>query len=368
MKNILYTTALLLFLLINVKGETNYGAVRGVWITNIDSDFLFSRANIVKGLDLCSEQGINTVFIVVWNRGMTLYPSRIMKDLFNEEIDPFHAGRDPLRETIEEAHKRNIKVIAWFEFGFSSSYQLDGGRLIKYKPEWSAVDNKGQLVKKNGFEWMNGLHNEVQELMLSLILEVVNNYDVDGIQGDDRLPAMPVEAGYDKYTVELYKSEHNGQQPPEDYRNSEWVNWRAGKLNDFMKRIYTSVKAANKDVIVSMAPSIYPWSKEEYLQDWPSWVNNGWVEMICPQLYREDLKGYKILLDEIVDKQISKENLKKFFPGILLKLGDYYPSEDFLRSMITENRKKGVNGEVYFFFEGLRKYPALFKNLYKDHL
>ena len=39
------------------------------------------------------------------------------------------------------------------------------------------------------------------------ILEVVKNYDIDGIQGDDRLPAMPAEGGYDAYTRNAYQKE-----------------------------------------------------------------------------------------------------------------------------------------------------------------
>lgn len=342
-----------------------FAPVRGVWLTNVDSDALSSKDNIVQTVNCCESLGINTIFVVTWNKAMTLYPSRVMEGMFGEAIDPNFPGRDPLKELIEEAHKKNIKVIAWFEFGFSSSYMLNGGRLIKLKPHWASRSFKGEIVQKNGFEWMNGFDPEVQDFMLSLILEVVRNYDIDGIQGDDRLPAMPVEAGYEDYTVELYKKEHNGSMPPADHKNAQWVDWRAGKLNDFMKRIHDSVKTAKANVIVSMAPSIFPWSKEEYLQDWPAWLRDGLVDMVCPQIYRYDIKDYVKSLDLIVNKQIRREDLKKFFPGVLLKLGTYYPAEDYLKSVISENRKRGVEGEVYFFYEGLKKFPELFRNAYK---
>ena len=248
---------------------------------------------------------------------------------------------------------------------FSTSYQLAGGRIIKLKPGWSAIDNSGNLVQKNGFEWMNGFDPEVQSFAVELIKEVVTNYDIDGIQGDDRLPAMPVEAGYEKYTVELYKKENNGNMPPKDFRDTNWVNWRAAKLNVFMEKIHKTVKSIKKDCQVSMAPSPYPWGKEEYLQDWPTWIKNGWIDMICPQLYREQVKGYLHELDKIVKTQLKKEELTMVFPGILLKLGSYYPNADYLREVISENRKRGINGEVFFFFEGLKKHRELFKELYK---
>lgn len=347
-----------------IKAQVNYPPVKGVWLTNVDSRALFSKQNIIDAVNTCKNTGINTIFVVMWNKAMTLYPSNVMKKMFGEPIDPCLAGRDPLEELIEEAHKNKIKVIAWFEFGFSSSYQLDGGRLLKLHPDWASKDNQGKLVQKNGFEWMNGFNPEVQNFMLSLIMEVVNGYDIDGIQGDDRLPAMPVESGYDKFTISLYKKEHNGANPPKDFRDTAWVNWRADKMTNFMGRIYSSVKGAKNNVIVSMSPSVFPWGRDEYLQDWPKWIEKGYVDMICPQLYRYDVKGYVELLDNIVNNQLSKENIKKLYPGILLKLGDYDADKEYLTQLINENRKHGVQGEVYFFFEGVRKFPEFFKNIY----
>jgi uncharacterized lipoprotein YddW (UPF0748 family) len=341
-------------------------AIRGVWLTNVDSKVLNSNKNIEAAVDHCAEIGINTIFVVTWNKAMTTYPSKVVKELTGIEIDPVFKGRDPLKELIYAAHKKDIKVIAWFEFGFSTSFKNNGGSIIKLKPEWAALDNKGKLVSKNGFEWMNGFNPEVQDFMLSMIMEVVKNYDVDGIQGDDRLPAMPSESGYDKYTIDRYRSEHNDQYPPKMFKDTAWVQWRANILNLYMKRIYTSVKSVKPNVVVTMSPSIYPWSKEEYLQDWPTWLTNGYVDQIIPQNYRYDLKRYSESLDEIVNKQIDKDKLDRFYPGILLKVGKYYPSQKFLSEMIIENRKHGINGEVFFFYEGLKKYPNFFKNLYKE--
>ncbi len=348
-----------------IAGGTD-NVVRGVWLTNVDSKVLNSKKNIEYAVDHCSTIGINTIFVVTWNKAMTTYPSKVVKELTGLEIDTSFTGRDPLKELIDAAHKKEIKVIAWFEFGFSASYKQNGGTLLKLKPEWAALNNEGKLVTKNGFEWMNGFHPEVQDFMLAMIMEVVQNYDVDGIQGDDRLPAMPSESGYDTYTVNRYQSEHNGQYPPKAFKDTAWIQWRANILNLYMKRIYSSVKSVKPNIVVTMSPSIYPWSKEEYLQDWPTWLNNGYVDQIIPQNYRYELKEYVRSLEEILAWQIDKDKINRFYPGILLKVGKYYPSQKFLSDMINENRKHGVNGEVFFFYEGLKKYPTFFKNLYKE--
>ncbi len=362
MKKLFFLLPLILFSCNKADEEKLATAVRGVWLTNVDSHVLNSKAGIDSAVNFCDELGINTFFVVTWNKGMTQYPSKIMKEFTGVEIDTLFTDRDPLKELIDAAHAKNIKVIAWFEFGFSSSYQLNGGEIIRRKPEWASKDVNGNLVSKNGFEWLNGFHPDVQEFMLSLIMEVVNNYDIDGIQGDDRLPAMPSEAGYDDYTKKLYADSHNGMLQPNDFRDTAWVQWRAELITDFMRKIYERVKAAKKNVIVSMAPSIYPWAKEEYLQDWPEWVRRGYIELICPQVYRYEFKDYKIALEEIINGQVDKQNLHKFYPGILLKVGDYYPSREYLRQIIEENRKHNINGEVFFFYEGLKKYPGLIRD------
>ncbi|AFH48732.1 Hypothetical protein IALB_1021 [Ignavibacterium album JCM 16511] len=356
------------FLIFCSKVSNEMKAVRGVWLTNVDSQVLNSKENIDKAVELLDELGFNSIFVVVWNKAMTTYPSTVMKNLTGIEIDTSFAGRDPLKELIDSAHKKNIKVFAWFEFGFSSSFKENGGIILNKKPEWAAKDINGNLVTKNGFEWMNGFHPEVQDFLLSLIMEVVKNYNVDGIQGDDRLPALPSESGYDEYTVNLYKSQHNGKFPPENHKDEKWIQWRANLLTDFMQRIYDSVKTFNSNLIVSMAPSIYPWSKEEYLQDWPEWMKRGLVELIIPQIYRYNIDDYSSSLNEIIINQISKNNFHKFYPGVLLKVGSYQPDEKFLRQMIELNRQSGINGEVFFFYEGIKKYPDLFKEFYKDRV
>lgn len=349
----------LTFGLINAKEKE---AIRGVWLTNVDSDALKSLDNIKRTIELCKDEGFNSVFVVTYNKGLTLYPSEVMKSVVGQEIDSSYIGRDPLKEIIDEAHKVGIKVFAWFEFGFSSSYKLNGGKIVKLHPDWAAINNEGKLVTKNGFDWLNGFNPEVQNYMLSLIIEVIKNYDVDGIQGDDRLPAMPVESGYDEYTKLLYKQNNSNVEPPIDFRDSNWVAWRVEILNKYMETIYNTVKMIKPNVLVAMAPSIFPWSVEEYLQDWVTWVKKGYVDFVIPQIYRKSVEEYSKSLDDIIKTQLTYEEQKKFYPGVLLKVGAYQPDENLLKSIIKANRDRGIEGEVFFFYEGIKKYPNLFKN------
>jgi uncharacterized lipoprotein YddW (UPF0748 family) len=111
--------------------------IRGVWIPSTDCEVLTSKQGIAEAMNFIADTGFNTVFPVVWNRGFTAYPSQIMRENFGAEIDARYQGRDPLAELIVEAKRVGLKVIPWFEYGFVSSYNLNGGHLLAKKPEWA---------------------------------------------------------------------------------------------------------------------------------------------------------------------------------------------------------------------------------------
>lgn len=339
--------------------------LRGVWLTNVASEALFSNENIKETVALCKQSGITDIFVVVWNKARTMYPSEIMQKEFGIPIAEEFVGRDPLQELITEAHAEGLKVHAWFEYGFASSNKQNGGIILEKYPEWAAKDKDGKLlVSSNGFEWMNAIHPGPQEFMMSLIMEVVRKYDVDGIQGDDRLPAMPSAGGYDEYTVSLYKSEHNGATPPTSATDEAWLTWRADKLTDFLGRLYKTVKAEKPDMIVSMAPSIHPWAKENYLQDWPTWLEKDYCDMVIPQLYRYNIEAYTQVLKDQISFVKDSTKLSRLYGGVLIQSGTWNPTVGYLDSMIVANREHGIKGEIFFFYEGLKKNTEYFQNTY----
>lgn len=333
--------------------------LRGVWLTNIDSDILFDSQKTKEALVSIKKAGFNTVYPVVWNDGYTLHPSEIMVQTFGEEFRQDTVFRslelDPLQNVIDHAKPLGLVVIPWFEFGFSSSYQQDGGHILAAKPEWAARDKQGNILTKNGFEWMNAIHPEVQDFLLDLVTEVLVNYEVAGIQGDDRLPAIPSEGGYSSYTQELYKLQ-TGLMVPDDPKETKFLDWKADQLSLFAGRLFETVKSYNTDVIVSMAPSVYPWSKEQYLQDWPQWLADGSLDELIPQNYRWDIESYELTLEELVTsyKAAKQPNASvRFATGIIIKAGDRFNDYSYVKEAIDINRKNGVQGEVYFFYEGL---------------
>jgi uncharacterized lipoprotein YddW (UPF0748 family) len=349
----------------DTTANTSKPSLKGVWITNVASSALDSPDNIKQAVLTCKKSGITDIFMVVWNKGRTLFPSETMRIEFGKPIMDQYSGRDPLQEMITEAHSAGLKVHAWFEYGFAASNSQQGGIILQKYPQWSAKDKFGNLLlSSGGFEWMNGIHPQVQDFMKSLILEVVTKYDIDGIQGDDRLPSMPIAGGYDTYTTDLYKQENGGQAPPQNEKDAAWVSWRANKLTTFAGSLYSAIKTAKSKVIVSFAPSVYPFGMDNYLQDWPSWLDKGYCDLLIPQLYRYDIASYTQTLLSQIDYVKKTPDRSKLLGGVLIQTGTWNPTEEYLDAMITANRNNGIKGEVLFFYEGLLKNQAYFQGKY----
>ncbi|TAG61821.1 MAG: glycoside hydrolase family 10 protein, partial [Oscillatoriales cyanobacterium] len=208
--------------------------LRGIWLTNIDSDVIFSRNNIIDAVNRLDKLNFNTIYPTVWQGGYTLYPSAVAKRVFGKSIDPSPGlqDRDILKEIIAQSHKKSIAVIPWFEFGFMAPAESELARL---HPDWLATRRDGSTIWKEGTHdrvWLNPFHPEVQKFILDLILEIVDNYDLDGIQFDDHF-GLPVEFGYEPQTVLMYEKQIKSP-PSNDARETFWIRWRADKINDFM--------------------------------------------------------------------------------------------------------------------------------------
>jgi uncharacterized lipoprotein YddW (UPF0748 family) len=329
--------------------------IRGIWITNTGSDVLNSRQQIREAVMQCKDQGLTDLFMVVWNNGKTMFPSQVVFQYIQQQQDPVYKGRDPLQEMIEEAHAVGLRVHAWLEFGFSYSYKDSLSVWNKKYPDWAGRNGKGYLLQKNGFYWWNALHPGPQQFLKELVEEIVTRYDIDGIQGDDRLPAMPSEGGYEVATIQEYGNSGGDQRAAIDAKQPEWLQWRADKLSAFGQQLYQLVKAQKSNCLVTWSPSIYPWSKQEYLQDWPAWLRDGYADYVFPQLYRYNAEAYEKLLKDL-NELIPADQRRKIFPGVLTSLGDgYQANRTLLNRFIQLNRQYGYEGEVFFYYETLNR-------------
>lgn len=326
--------------------------VRGVWIPNSYSTFFDSRENVRDQMASLAAAGINVVFPVVWSKGYTLFDSAVAGDVVGRRTDPRYGDRDPLAEVLFEAHRHGIEVIPWFEYGFAAGHESYPGKALQTHPEWAAIGVDGAPVVKNGFPWMNALAAAPQAFVTALVVECATRYDVDGVQGDDRLPALPAEAGYDAATVARYR-EQFGADPPRDIHDRAWTQWRADRLTDYLGELRRAVKAIAPDLVFSMAPGAPSWALRDYLQDQRTWVERGLVDALHPQLYARDQAGYERMVDETLAIEWLGRRRDLVSPGVLSSFRSYFVSQELALASIRINRERGFAGEVWFYERGL---------------
>jgi uncharacterized lipoprotein YddW (UPF0748 family) len=330
--------------------------IRGVWITHADSRVLLSRDNIRAAMELLKDHHFNVVFPVVWHKGVTMFPSETMEGVFGTTIDPHFDHRDPLAELIEEAHARHIAVVPWFEYGFCASLNEKGGHILKEKPGWGEQDAAGNLLSQNGYEWMNPFNTEVQSFMIELVMEVVDRYKVDGIQGDARMLALPIEGGYSPVTRALYAKEHAGARPPNNCRDSSWIGWRADRLRKFAINLCMMIRSRKPKMLISWTPLLFPRAPGELLQEWAQWTRNGDADLIIPQILTRDIPSYELALAApFTDISRPARRQVVVVPGVLLNADSAAMSKADLEQVISGNRRHGYKGEVFFSYEGLTR-------------
>jgi uncharacterized lipoprotein YddW (UPF0748 family) len=327
--------------------------IRGVWLTNIDSEVLFKKKTLKEAITTLEELNFNTVYPTVWNWGYTLYPSLVAKKITGRFMDshPELQGRDILKEIIQVAHPKQMRVIPWFEFGFMAPADSE---LAQRHQDWLVKRQDGSTIwwegKVHQRVWFNPLRPEVQDFITDLVLEIVWRYPVDGIQVDDHF-GFPSEFGYDDYTVKLYQSEHNGQSPPSNYQDTEWVNWRAGKISAYFDRLYQEIKKVNPQAVVSVSPNPQGFSKQAFLLDWYQWQQNNRIDELIVQVYRHSLESFQKELAQ-PELRATKERIPVAI-GVLSGLKGRPVAMEQISNQVNWVREQGFGGVSFFFYESL---------------
>jgi len=349
------------------------GELRGVWLTNIDSDVLFSKNTLTNAINLLAEYNFNTIYPTIWNNGYTLYPSVLMERFTGTKIYPIPElkDRDILKEMIPLAKEKKISVIPWFEYGFMVP---PDSQIAQLRPHWITCRQDGTKVYKESQVnqvWLNPFHPQVQQFLLGLIIEVVKTYDVDGIQFDDHF-GLPVDLGYDEFTIQLYRKETGNPQPPTDFQDVNWVSWRAKKITEFVNRVFWVIKDYKPNCILSLSPNPYLFAYSQFLQDWKTWEQEGYLEELVLQVYRDDINGFLADL-----KRPELLEAKSHIPvsiGILTGLRIKPMSFVNVKEQIQLTRDRQFAGTTFFFYETWKQMMELetqkveFKTLFSQVL
>ncbi len=331
--------------------------LRGVWLTNVDSEVLFSRENLERGIARLADCHFNTLYPTVWNGGYTLFPSDVAEAVLGERQrlhpgltrSPREAqqdGRDMLQECLEIAHAHHLRVIPWFEYGF---FARKGNSLRQRRPHWFTLQRDGNPLDDHQMEWLNPFHPEVQDFFLRLIDDLMSRYEVDGFQIDDHF-GLPVTFGYDPFTTQLYRAE-TGRLVPNDCQDAQWMRWRADKITQFVQQVCQTVKQRKPKAVFSVSPNPPEFSYTKFLQDWPQWLKLTTVDEVLIQTYRWNVPAF---VNEL--RKPSVQALKAEVPisiGVLSGLKNRPMPLPILKQQCQAVRANGYAGMAFFFYETL---------------
>lgn len=210
-------------------------------------------------------------------------------------------GYDPLAFAIEEAHKRGLELHAWVNpFRVTSSGTLSSSDMVKQNAgQWIIQYNNGSFEG----EIIDPGYPEAREYVLNVLMEIINNYDIDGIVMDDYFYPYGGTTTEDAASKALHKPA-NVVDVNKDGRTDD--DWRRSNVDVFLKELYDRIQAKKPWVRFGMG-TFGIWTTQSkvaqaYGISLPSgisglddydvqacnpveWVKNGYVDYINPQLY-----------------------------------------------------------------------------------
>ncbi|MCL1797407.1 MAG: family 10 glycosylhydrolase [Eggerthellaceae bacterium] len=255
--------------------------MRAMWISFQELQYLdFSseeaaRNDLGQMFEECAGLGLNTVIVMVHPYSDALYRSALFPFSHiisgTQGLDP---GFDPLAIMVHEAHVRNLRIEAWMipykvSQSWAGPHSLSADNPAIIHPEW-VVDIDGDL-------WYDPGIPEVRDLVRAGVLEIVENYEVDGIHFDDYFCPDSSE-GSNTFDADSYAAFGGGE---------SLADWRRGNNDKLVKAVYEGIKSRNPSVSFGISPqgnNNVNYSQE--YSDVKKWMTTeGYIDYIMPQLY-----------------------------------------------------------------------------------
>lgn len=321
--------------------------IRAVWLTTnygLDwpknkTDINIQKRELTDLLDNLKKHNFNTVLFQTRTRGEVLYRSSI--EPMSKEIAPTKLNQkffDPLAFAIEECHKRGLSCHAWIV-----TYPLGGNKHVQGLGQQSITKKKPNIAVRYKNEWfLNPGEPQTDDYLMSIVDEIISNYDVDGIHFDyirypDESVKFPDRVLYHKFG-----------------KGQTLHDWRRSNINRFVWRMYDFVKNKKPWIQVSSAPlgRYRPlnnkhdgWNAYETVcQDAGYWLMSGKHDALYPMMYYRNHLFYPF-----ADDWMLHNNNRIVVPGLgpyqMIELG--WDKED-IENQMEYTRSKKMGGQSYF--------------------
>ena len=330
----------------------NQEPVRGVWLTTVsrldwpplesvnggisaERRIALQQQALVAKLDNLKSLGINTVFFQVKPDGTALWPSKILpwSDMLTGKIGEY-PGYDPLQFMLDEAHKRGMKVHAWFN-PYRVSVNTKPSTIAELNNTLTQVPASVFVLHRN---WIRTASDrfvldpgipEARDWITSIVAEVVQNYPIDGVQFDDY------------FYTETASSPLNDNETFRRYGQgyASKGDWRRHNTQQLIAQVSTTIKKLNPNVEFGVSPAGV-WRNrshdpagsdtrgaaayDESYADTRSWVQQGLLDYIAPQIYwpfARDAARYDVLANWWAE--VVKPTHTRLYIGVALyKVGE----------------------------------------------
>lgn len=357
---------------------------RAVWIasvTNIDwpskkgLSIEQQKAEFIKLLNDVQAMGMNAVVVQIKPTADAFYPSKYGP--WSEYLtgtqgkDP---GYNPLEFMINEAHQRNLEFHAWFNpyritMNHKDINKLSEDHPARKHPDWVLGYGK-QLYYDPGIP-------EAQKFIVDGIMEVVENYDIDGVHMDDYFypykiagEEFPDEASYQKYGAK-------------DFEHKD--DWRRNNVNTLVANINSSIKKEKPYVKFGISPfgvwrniaddptgsdtTAGQTNYDDLYADTREWIQKGSIDYINPQIYWSI--GFEAAAFDILTDWWRKEILGKpihlYIGQAAYKINNNFDPawsdpEEYPRQINMIRNKDHVHGSVHFSLKDLNRNPLGIKD------
>lgn len=314
MKKVFSLLTLMTFFAMSILAEQPKHEFRATWLTTAwgndwpktkvtnDATRKQQQDSLIAIFDRLQAGNMNAVCFQVRGRSDAFYQSSY--EPWAAELagargkDP---GYDPLAFAIEEAHKRGLELHAWVNpFRVTSSGTLSSSDMVKKNAgQWIIQYNNGSFTG----EIIDPGYPEAREYVLKVLMEIISNYDIDGIVMDDYIYPYGGTTTEDAASKALHKSA-NVVDVNQDGDTDD--DWRRSNVDVFLKELYNRIQAKKPWVRFGMG-TFGIWTTQSkvaqaYGISLPSgisglddydvqacnpveWVKNGYVDYINPQLY-----------------------------------------------------------------------------------
>ena len=148
---------------------------------------------------------------------------------------------------------------------------------------------------------MNPVYPEVRQYLVSVMHEIVRNYDVDGLHLDYiRFPNEWVEAYGPSGDVPDYPRDprtlamfHRATGQTPDSAPAQWDSFRTGAVTRLVRDIRQMMDKTKKNAVLSAAVGATPdEAKHRHFQDAKTWIQQGFVDAVYPMNYDADMATY----------------------------------------------------------------------------